>query len=176
MNSKIKTLLLIALTALSLSTSNVSYAASLSVCGETKPAPGAGTATPYDNYADYQTFLVKQNALLAGNAINQDQYNAADSDYKNAHGICQTKDLFRQIARIINFLMGFIGVFVIIKIVMSGFQMVTSQGNAEGVRNAKAGITNALIGLVLVFAAFLLANIIFQAAGVGGFNINPFGK
>lgn len=171
MNSKIKTLLFIAITILSLSTSGVSYAASLSVCGETTPS---ANGTPYDNYKDYQTFLTAQTLKLQAGQITQYQYNTQDSAYKSAHHICQTKDIFRQIARIINFLIGFIGVFVIIRIVMAGFSMVASQGNGEAVKTAKQNITNAIIGLVLVFSAFLIANIIFQTAGVGGFNINPF--
>lgn len=181
MNSKIKTTLFVIVFTLCSLTSSVSYAASLSVCGQTT-APEGGTA--YDNYKDYQTFLVGGNingqtvegliSQLQNHKISQEEYYKRDAAYKSAHNICQASDIFKQIARIVNFLIGFIGLFVIVRLVISGFQMVLSQGNEEALKGAKSGITNALIGMALVFAAYLLANIIFQIAGVRGFNLNPF--
>ena len=198
MNSKIKSILLIVLTTLSFMTSSVSYAASLSVCGETTPPTATlenPSPTAYDNYKEYQTWLLakenqppKEPAPIkdlqhptAEERAAWDSYNTAYTSYLQARsaeeqklGICQASDLFRQIARIINFLIGFIGLFVIVRLVMSGFQMVLSQGSEEALGSAKKGMTNAIIGLVIVFAAYLIAQIIFQIAGVKGFNINPF--
>lgn len=179
MNSKIKTtLFVIAFTLCSL-TSSVTYAASLSVCGETT-APTDGTA--YDNYKEYQTYLIghpmptfkdpSNPSAAEQTALNN--YYKDRSAFEKSHNICQASDIFKQAARIVNFLIGFIGLFVIIRLVVSGFQMVLSQGNEEAIKGAKSGITNALIGMALVFAAYLLANIIFQIAGVRGFNLNPF--
>jgi hypothetical protein len=177
MNAKIKTTLLVLLLGLSLSTSGVTYAAGLSVCGEGKSTAPVDpkdprNTTPYDNYNDYATFLANQRAKH----LTQEQFDAQDSAYKTTHGICQPSDIFKQIARITNYLIGFIGVLVVIKIVVAGFQMVIAQGNSEAVQNAKGSITNAMIGLVIVMSAFLIANIIFSTAGVSGFNINPFAK
>lgn len=184
MNSKIKSIILASFLFLSFSTSGVSYAASLSVCGEVTPATG-GTA--YDNYKDYQTWLLQGDgtykidgknagiiALLQAGKITQEQYYKLDTAYKSKNHICQTSDIFKQIARVINYLIGMIGLFVIVRIVYSGAQMILAQGNAEGIKKARAGITNALIGLIIVFAAYLIVNIIFQTTGVQGFNINPF--
>lgn len=155
---------------LSFSTSSVSYAASLSVCGESKTPSTQAGSTPYDNYDAYSKWLIAEK----GKNLSDDQFAKEDAAYKTANNICQASDIFRQVARIINYLIGFIGVFVVVRVVISGFQMVMSQGNAENLKVAKDGIRNSIIGLVLVLGAFVLANIIFQLAGVGGFNLNPY--
>jgi hypothetical protein len=174
MNSKTKTIVFLIVFTLTSITSSVSNAASLSVCGEQKNTNQNPDVTPYDNYSSYQKEVINLNAQLADHKITQDQYYTKDAALKEQYNICQASDIFKQIARITNFLIGFIGVFVIIRLVMSGFQMVMSQGNEESIKGAKSGITNALIGLVLVFAAYLIVNIIFSVIGVSGFNINPF--
>ncbi len=181
MNSKIKSTIFFIVLSLSFLTSGVSNAASLSVCGEVTP-PSGSDKTAYDNYKDYQSWLVTHpmptykdpgNPTAAEETALKNYYNERSAKEKELH-ICQASDLFKQIARIINFLVGFIGLFVIIRLVISGFQMVMSQGSEEALKGAKNGMTNAIIGLVIVFAAYLIVNVLFQIAGVKGFNINPF--
>ncbi len=183
MNQKIKTIILSVLMATGLLIGNFSMAAGLSVCGEVKTTNPDGT--PYDNYVDYQKEVLplaaSRDAKIAAakgdqNAIQkaQDEYVVADTALKNKYNICQAGDIFKQIARITNFLIGFIGIFVIVRLVISGFQMVLSQGSEEAIKGAKSGITNALIGLVLVFGAYIIVNILFQTFGIQNFGLNPF--
>ncbi len=202
MNKKIKITVITVLMATGLLIGNFSTAAGLSVCGETGQNANAlpDDKTNYDNYKDYQAEVLvlaaQRDAKIAAlrkalpaspstaeqdayqNKVQQikDQYASDDNKLKDKYNICQPKDIFKQIARITNFLIGFIGIFVIVRLVISGFQMVMSQGSEEAIKGAKSGITNALIGLVLVFGAYILINILFQVFGIQNFGINPFGK
>jgi len=50
--------------------------------------------------------------------------------------------------------------------VVAGFKYVTSSGNAEAAEAAKVGITNAIIGLIIIFAATLIVNFTLKKLGV----------
>jgi hypothetical protein len=50
---------------------------------------------------------------------------------------------------IIKFLSGAVGLVVVLMLVISGVQYVTSQGNSDQVKNAKNRLTNAVVGLIL---------------------------
>lgn len=53
-----------------------------------------------------------------------------------------------------------IGIIAVVVIVISGVRYMTSQGNTDTVRKAKAGITYASIGLVVTLAAFAITSVI----------------
>ncbi len=73
-------------------------------------------------------------------------------------GKCTINDLFNTAIRVINALMLAAAVFAVIRIVMAGGQMVISGGNQERLTAGKSGLTNALIGLVIVIASYLIIN------------------
>ncbi len=56
-----------------------------------------------------------------------------------------------------------VGVIAVVVIVISGIRYMTSQGNAETVKKAKAGIMYAVIGLIIVLAAFAITELILSA-------------
>ena len=56
-----------------------------------------------------------------------------------------------------------IGIIAVVVIVISGIRYMTSQGNAEAVKKAKSGITYAVIGLIVVLAAFAITEVIINA-------------
>lgn len=71
------------------------------------------------------------------------------------------------IGLIINAFLGLIGVVYLIIIIYSGFQWMTAGGNEETVTKAKKRLTNATIGIVLVFTAFIITNfVIFNILGI----------
>ncbi len=192
MNSKIKVIALSLFLLAGLSIGNFSTAASISVCGEVpagtqsppKDPSDQSASTPYDNYKAYSQWLINNPIPTFKDPANPtvseqaalDKYYKARTIQEKKINICQPSDIFKQIARIINFLIGFIGLFVIFRLVVSGFQMVTAMGSEEKIKGARSGITNALIGMVLVFGAYVFVNIIFQLFGVKNFGINPFGN
>ncbi len=64
------------------------------------------------------------------------------------------------IGMIINAVLGLVGVIFLIIIIYSGFQWMTAGGNEETITKAKKRLTNATIGLIIIFAAFIITNFI----------------
>ncbi len=69
-------------------------------------------------------------------------------------------DLIQTIGQIINFLLGFLGVIALVLILYAGFLWMTAAGNEENIAKAKKIIGAAVIGLVIILAAFAIANFI----------------
>jgi len=68
--------------------------------------------------------------------------------------------IYDKIASIINILLGFVGIVAVIYIIFAGFKWMTAEGNEEQIKQAKATIKNAVIGLGIVFLAFVIINFI----------------
>ena len=64
------------------------------------------------------------------------------------------------IANIIEILLALVGVLAMIYITYSGIQYIMSEGNSTKIAAAKTSITNAIIGLVLASAAYLIIDFI----------------
>ena len=80
------------------------------------------------------------------------------------------------IMRIIQVLMGFLGILAIVVILYGGFVWMTSGGSEEKVAKAKRILVNATIGLFLILAAFAIASFILRiftesAEGVPGVEV-----
>ena len=76
---------------------------------------------------------------------------------------CQIGHLFSAFVVIVNYLIAMAGFIAVIAIVYAGFMMVYSQGQ-EALKEAKGRLSGAVIGLVLVAAAFVLINAIFAGS------------
>lgn len=68
--------------------------------------------------------------------------------------------LYEKIAAIINILLGFVGVVAVIFILYAGFKWITAGGNEEQITEARGNIRNAVIGIVVVFLAFVITNFV----------------
>ena len=64
------------------------------------------------------------------------------------------------VANIINILLGFLGVIAIIIIIVAGFQWMTAGGNEEKIAGAKKMLGAAVIGLVIILAAYAIASFV----------------
>ena len=69
----------------------------------------------------------------------------------------------QKVANVLNQVYLWIGIVAVVVIVISGIRYMTSQGNAESIKKAKAGILYATIGLVVVLAAFAITLVITNA-------------
>ena len=67
------------------------------------------------------------------------------------------------IARIVQILLGFLGIIFIILIIWGGIQWMTSGGNDKKIEEAKQRIVNATIGLTIVFVAYSISYFIFKS-------------
>lgn len=59
--------------------------------------------------------------------------------------------------RIINFIIGFLGLAAVVIILIGGFKWMTSMGNQDTVKKAKSLMTAGVIGLVIILAAWGIA-------------------
>ncbi len=58
------------------------------------------------------------------------------------------------IINIVHIVLGFLGLIFVVLMIWSGYQWMTSGGNTTAIDTAKKRIINAVIGLVIVFAAY----------------------
>ncbi len=68
-----------------------------------------------------------------------------------------TNTLPTLIGNIINVVLGFMGIFLVVYIVWAGYIYAASQGEKEKIDKAKKMISSAVIGLILIVAAYAIA-------------------
>ena len=72
------------------------------------------------------------------------------------------------IGKLINAFLGVLGIILVVYLVWAGFLWMTASGEEEKVKRAKAMIQQAVIGMVIVIAAYAIAsfviNVLVQAA------------
>lgn len=92
-----------------------------------------------------------------------DPFNRAQSYTENVAAgaeVTTGQDLPQIIGRIINVVLGFLGIILLIYILYAGFLYMTAGGDTEKVKTAKDMIKNAIIGLIIVVAAFAISNFV----------------
>lgn len=75
-------------------------------------------------------------------------------------GDLQSNTLEGYIQSIINAALVLAGVVAVVYLIIGGYQYVTSSGNAEAATTAKGTIMNAIIGLVVIFASYVLIDFV----------------
>jgi len=71
------------------------------------------------------------------------------------------------LVRLMNWLLGIIGILGVIAFVISGVQYLTSAGNEEMAKSAKQNMTYAVVGLVVALAGLIVVNAIAGLTGAG---------
>lgn len=71
---------------------------------------------------------------------------------------CTVTDAFILVARVTNWLISVAGIYAMFKILQAGFGLTWTLGNEEAIAGLKKQITNAVLGICLVFMAFMLVN------------------
>jgi len=77
----------------------------------------------------------------------------------------------------ISLIMIVVGLAFFFMLVMGGLKWVVSEGDKSNVEAARNQVTNALIGLAIVFSAWAILNLIGRLTGfniLGGIEIKPF--
>jgi hypothetical protein len=75
------------------------------------------------------------------------------------------------IGNVVNIILGLVGIIFFILMFYSGIRWMTSQGNEEVVKEAKATIKTAAIGIVVVFSSFVITNFVLNQ--IDNINKNP---
>ncbi len=71
-----------------------------------------------------------------------------------------TQDVKATIQNIVRIIVGFLGIIVIIIILYGGFLWLTSFGDEDKIGQAKKLIASGVVGLVVVLAAYAIANFV----------------
>ena len=72
------------------------------------------------------------------------------------------------VAKIIQIVLGLLAIIFLALTILAGFRWMTAAGNEETVKKAQATITGAVIGLVIVLAAYAITYFIFKNIPFGG--------
>jgi len=91
-------------------------------------------------------------ALTPGGSVNGTSSSFTWANFKSLAG---------DVVNILLFVAGFLAV---VYLVYNGIQYITSAGNADKVKTARAGIINAVIGIAVIAAAYFIINF---ALGIG---------
>ncbi|MBI2644638.1 hypothetical protein HYW94_00465 [Candidatus Uhrbacteria bacterium] len=83
------------------------------------------------------------------------------------------QDPRKVIKNIINVVMGFLGMLAVLVILYAGFRWMTAAGNKEHVEAAHKMLTNGVIGLVIIFSAWTLAQFVIYALKVSVQEVTP---
>jgi type IV secretory pathway VirB2 component (pilin) len=66
------------------------------------------------------------------------------------------QDAEKIILQIITYALGVAGLVAVIFLIMGGFQYITAQGNEDQTKKATGTLLNAVVGLIIIFAAFAI--------------------
>ncbi len=81
------------------------------------------------------------------------------SDFAGAAGL-SSGNLVDAISSIIRVAIGFLGIIAVLIILIGGFKWMTSGGNEDKVKKAKALIFQGIIGLVIVLSSYAIASFV----------------
>ena len=84
---------------------------------------------------------------------------------------CTTAHVAAFVNGLISFLISILSVFAVIVLVITGFQMVVSAGNADQWGVLTRRLTNIIIGIVLILAAWLIVDTIMRALTGQGLDV-----
>ncbi len=90
-------------------------------------------------------------------ALAQREVNYGFTNFTRATNLGTNAPVVATVASIINILLGFLGVFAIVAIVIGGFRVMTSGGNEEQTSGGRKVMTAGVIGLIIIFVAYALA-------------------
>ena len=71
-----------------------------------------------------------------------------------------TRDLKETIVRVVNVILGFLGILAVLLILYGGFKWMTAAGNEEKVGEAKKVIGAGIVGLVVILTAYAVAQFV----------------
>lgn len=78
-------------------------------------------------------------------------------------GVSGNAQLTTIVGNIINIALGFLGILLLAYLLYAGFLWMTAGGDEGQVKKAKETIQRAIIGLIIIAAAFAISNFVLQA-------------
>ena len=78
----------------------------------------------------------------------------------DAAGVGESKPLAQLVGNYVQAAMGLLGIVLVVLVIYAGFLWMTAQGSEEKIKKAKGIISSAIIGLVLIFAAYSITGFV----------------
>ena len=104
----------------------------------------------------FSVVILPQFQVQAFNEITTGLNNAVkDTDLPHS-----TPDLKTAIGKIVQTFLGFLGVLAVVLIIYAGFLWLTAGGDPSKVDKAKGYIKNAVIGLIIILAAYIITSFV----------------
>lgn len=73
------------------------------------------------------------------------------------------------INKILPFLLGIASIILVFVFILGGYDLITSQGDTNKIKSAKAKITTGLIGFFLLILSYFITRLIARIFGLGNF-------
>jgi hypothetical protein len=99
-------------------------------------------------------------ALAQTNPFETAQSQVGEVGQRAGVGSAANASLPDVVGRVINVLLGFIGILLLIYILYAGFLWMTAGGEDKKVEQAKTMLKNSIIGLLIIIAAFAITNFV----------------
>jgi len=80
-------------------------------------------------------------------------------------GECTQKDVFQEFVNIFTFILQIAGSLAVLIVIVSGLLYITAGGDMEKTKRAKAALTAAIVGVIIVLTAFILINFVLGMLG-----------
>ncbi len=106
--------------------------------------------------------------IFAKDAVNTAGLKIQDTALMKDSGLAANVNLAVIISILIKSVLGFLGVIFLVLTIMAGFKWMNSQGNEDEIKKAKESLTNSIIGLIIVLAAYSITYGVFTYLPFGG--------
>ena len=110
-------------------------------------------------------------AMVMAQGITSDLSNLGLNEFETSTNLGTNVALIATIARLINIILGFLGVLVVVGILYGGFKRMTAAGNEDQISSGNKIRGAGLVGLVIVLAAYAIAAfVVNQLTDATGYN------
>ena len=96
-------------------------------------------------------------AMVMAQGITDDLSNLGLNEFETSTNLGTNVALIATIARLINIILGFLGVLVVVGILYGGFKRMTAAGNEDQISSGNKIMGAGIVGLVIVLAAYAIA-------------------
>ena len=110
-------------------------------------------------------------AMVMAQGITSDLSNLGLNEFETSTNLGTNVALIATIARLINIILGFLGVLVVVGILYGGFKRMTAAGNEDQISSGNKIMGAGIVGLVIVLAAYAIAAfVVNQLTDATGYN------
>lgn len=112
--------------------------------------------------------IMASSVLFASNAMAQGFIDPGrDNIQRVAEATAGETSARELVLTIVNYFLGFLGLFAVLLVIYGGVLYIGSAGNEDTAGKGKKVITYAVIGIIIILLSFVLINAVFDA-GLGG--------